>query len=183
MGTAMQMPRTLTLADLEQCGIWEEVGAAGGLYDGRIRARPDLVVASDPESVTGVFIVASDFTLADSSVLRGYSTTTPATLAALRGWFGGIGLLQPAIVLERGQVRFWFAEEPERPELLALYQLLERDADDVFPLEVNTRIELPPDQLTSARLNGFCFPRPTGFSTPFPALNRTLFGERLGYVR
>ena len=37
-----------------------------------------------------------------------------------------MGLLQPAIVLERGQVPFWFIEEPGRQAILALYDTLER---------------------------------------------------------
>jgi hypothetical protein len=180
---AMRTPRTLTPADLERCAIWEEIGTEGGPYEGRLRPRPDLAVAADPESETDLFVVATTFTLADSSLLRGYCTPAPVSVVGLRGWFRGIGLLQPAIVLERGQVPFWFLEKPVREEILTLYDTLERDAKQVFPIEFQARVEVPPDSFASGRLEGFCFPRRPPFVSPFPALNRTLLAERLGQIR
>jgi hypothetical protein len=179
----MRTPRTLTLEDLEQCAIWEEIGAQGGPYDGRLRPRPDLAVAADPESETDLFIVATTFTLADGSLLMGYCSPAPVAVVNLRGWFRGIGLLQPAIVLDGGQIPFWFREEPRRDQILALYDLLERDPTQVFPVEFQARVEVPPDSFASSRLDGFCFARRPPFVTPFPALNRTLLAERLGHVR
>jgi hypothetical protein len=179
----MRTPRTLTPDDLQRCAIWEEIGAEGGAYDGRLRPRPDLSVAADPESETGVFVVHTDFTLADGSVLTGYCSPAPVAVINLRGGFRGIGLLQPAIVLERGQVPFWFIEEPARQEILALYDTLERGPEQVFPIEFRARVEVPSDMFASARLEGFYFPRRPPFLSPFPALNRTLLAERLGHVR
>ncbi len=180
---AMRTPRTLTPDDLQRCAIWEEIGTEGGPYEGRLRPRPDLSVADDPESETGDFIVCTSFTLADGSVLTGYCSLAPVAVVNLRGWFRGIGLLQPAIVLERGQVPFWFLEEPRRQAILALYETLEHEPEQVFPIEFCARVEVPSEMFASARLEGFCFPRRPPFLSPFPALNRTLLAERLGHVR
>jgi hypothetical protein len=89
----------------------------------------------------------------------------------LRGWFGGIGLLQPAIVLERGQVPFWLPRKPDRREIGALYDALERTPEQEFPIGFRADVELPRDTFGSVRLKGFCFAR------------RTLLGVRLGRVR
>src|SRR6266545_5013096 len=161
---AMRTPRTLTPDDLQRCAIWEEIGTEGGPYEGRLRPRPDLSVADD-------------------SVLTGYCSLAPVAVVNLRGWFRGIGLLQPAIVLERGQVPFWFLEEPRRQAILALYETLEHEPEQVFPIEFCARVEVPSEMFASARLEGFCFPRRPPFLSPFPALNRTLLAERLGHVR
>ena len=179
----MRTPRTLTPDDLERCRIWEEVGAEGGAYEGRLRPRPDLAVAGDPESETGAFVVATDFTLADGSSLAGYCSPAPASVVDMRGWFRGIGLLQPAIVRERGQVPFWFRDEPDRMEILTLYDRLGRQPEHVFPIEFSARVDVPSDHFASGRLKGFCFPRRPPFLSPFPALNRTLLAAQLGQVR
>jgi hypothetical protein len=167
----MRTPRTLTIPDLERCAIWEDVGTEAGPCDARVRPRPDLSVAEDPESETGDFVVRTRFTLADHSVLTGYCSPAPIAVVNLRGWFGGIGLLQPAIVCERGQVPLWFPRRPARKQIGALYDALERTPEQVFPVEFRTDVELPGHTFGSARLRGFCFPR------------RTLLGARLGHVR
>jgi hypothetical protein len=86
-------------------------------------------------------------------------------------------------VLERGQVPFWFLKKPVREEILTLYETLGRDPEQVFPIEFQARVEVPPDSFASGRLEGFCFPRRPPFVSPFPALNRTLLAERLGQIR
>jgi hypothetical protein len=180
---AMRTPRTLMPGDLERCRIWEEIGTEGGPYEGRLRPRPDLAVAADAESETGLFVVATDFTLADGSSLTGYCTPAPASVVNMRGWFRGIGLLQPAIVLDHGQMPFWFLDEPSRMEILTLYDRLRRKPEQVFPIELSGRVDVPADHFASGRLEGFCFPRRPPFLSPFRALNRTLLAERLGQVR
>jgi hypothetical protein len=144
---------------------------------------PPRPLGRDPESETGDFIVRTSFSPADGSVLTGYCSLAPVAVVNLRGWFHGIGLLQPAIVLERGQVPFWFPEEPGRQQVLALYDTLERGPDQVFPLEFEVRVEVPRDTFASGQLEGFCFPRRPPFLSPFRTINRTLFAERLGHVR
>jgi hypothetical protein len=169
---------------LHRCNIWEEVGTGdGGPYGGRLRPRQDLAVADDPESETGLFVVASDFTLADGSSLAGYCTPTPVGVVNMRGWFRGIGLLQPAIVLDHGQVPFWFRDEPERTEIQTLYDRLQCQPQQVFPVAFEARVDVPSGHIASGRLEGFYFPRHRRFTTPFAALNRTLLAERLGEVR
>ena len=84
---------------------------------------------------------------------------------------------------ERGQVPFWFADEPAGQEILALYDVLERQAAHVLPIEFGARVEVPSGQFAGGRLEGFCFPRRPRFLSPFPALNRTLLAARLGQAR
>jgi hypothetical protein len=179
----MRATRTLTLNDLDRCAIWEEIGGERGAYESELRPRPDLAVAVDPESETGLFVVAADFLLADGSCLKAYCTPAPVSVLDMRGWFRGIGLLQPAIVAEREQVPFWFSDEPTGLEILALYDVLRRQAAQVFPLEFGARVEVALDEFAAGRLEGFCFPRRPPFLSPFPALNRALLGARLGQVR
>lgn len=179
----MRTPRTLTPDDLERCAIWEQIATEGGPYDGRLQSRPGLSIPADPEIETGDFIVRASFTLGDGSILTGYCSPVPVGVLDLRGWFRGLGLIQPAIVVERGHVPFWFVEEPGRHEVLALYDTLARGPEEVFPVEFGAGVELPSDMVASGRLEGFCFPRRPPFLSPFPALNRTLLAARLGHVR
>lgn len=173
--TELTTPRNLTLADLEQCAVWEDVSRESGDFrEARLRARPDLIVAADAESETGVFVVATDFSLADGSRVAGYCSPTPVAAATTRGWFRGLGLLQPTIAVERGQVPLWFDEEPSRSQVREDYGLLEREPDEVFPLEFRARAEPQSGELASGRIDGFCFARRPPFTSPFPLLNRTV---------
>ncbi len=180
----MRTTRALKPDDLHRCSVWEEVGTGdGGPYGGDLRPRPDLVRADDPESETGMFVVATDFTLADGGSLVGYCTPTPVAVVKMRGWLRGLGLLQPAIVLDDGQVPFWSKDEPEQMAIQALYDRLQRQPQQVFPATYEARVDVPSDHFASGRLEGFYFKRHPPFTTPFPALNRTLLAARLGKVR
>ena len=78
---------------------------------------------------------------------------------------------------------FWFRDEPDKMEILTLYDQLGRQPEQVFPIGFSARVDVPSDHFASGRLGGFCFPRRPPFLSPFPALNRTLLAERLGQVR
>ena len=53
----------------------------------------------------------------------------------------------------------------------------------MFPATYEARVDVPSDHFASGRLEGFYFRRHPPFTTPFPALNRTLLAGRLGKVR
>ena len=177
----LRLARTLTLEDFERSAIWEEIGSERA--NRRYRPRPDLGIADDPESETGSLIVATAFTLADRSVLAGYCSPTSVAVLNERIWLRGLGLLRPTIVLEHGQVPFWFDEEPSRDQIQALYARLERGAEQVFPIAFQARVPAPDNTFACGRLEGFYFARRPPFSSPSPLLNRTLLAERLGHVR
>jgi hypothetical protein len=80
--------------------------------------------------------VRAAFTLADGSKMQGYLTP------AVRG-NAGLGMLQPIIVTERGQVMFWCGLlAPDAQSLAQRYEMLGRDAARVFPLQVTSDVEL-----------------------------------------
>lgn len=126
----------LTLDDLSEFPVWEfkldEDGAEG---QDEATVRPHA--ASGPLDPAGrMFVVRAVFTLADGSKLRGY--LTPPVLG-----HEGIGTLQPIIVTDRGQVRFWCGTlAPDSKRLTRSYELLGKDAQRVFPLRFESDVEL-----------------------------------------
>lgn len=126
----------LTLHDLNTFPIWEfrlnEEGEAG---QDESTVRPHT--APGPLDPTErMFIVRAVFTLADGSRMQGYCTPPRRGDASL-------GTLQPIIVTERGQVRFWCGTAAPSPKRLAnSYELLEKDAKHVFPLRFESEVEL-----------------------------------------
>jgi hypothetical protein len=126
----------LTLDDLNKFPVWEfkldEDGAEG---QDEATVRPYLPSgALDPAD--RMFVVKALFTLADGSKMQGYFTP-PA-----RGQ-EGIGTLQPIIVTDRGQVRFWCGTAaPDSKRLAHSYALLGKDAKHVFPVQFESEVEL-----------------------------------------
>jgi hypothetical protein len=83
-----------------------------------------------------MFVVRAVFTLADGSKMRGY-VTPPGRGDA------NIGALQPIIVTERGQVRFWCGTTSPSPTRLARnYELFGKDPKHVFPVRFESDVEL-----------------------------------------
>ena len=83
-----------------------------------------------------MFVVRADFTLADGSRMQGYFTPPGRGDA-------GIGTLQPIIVTDGGQVRFWCGSSAPGPKRLAeSYGLLGKTAKQVFPLRFESDVEL-----------------------------------------
>ena len=126
----------LTLADLGQFPVWEfkldEDGAEG---QDEATVRP--YSPSGPlDPADRMFVVKALFTLADGSKMQGYFTPP------VRGQ-EGIGTLQPIIVTDRGQVRFWCGTAaPDSKRLAHSYELLGKDAQRVFPLRFESEVEL-----------------------------------------
>ncbi|HXR04808.1 MAG TPA: hypothetical protein VN836_08890 [Verrucomicrobiae bacterium] len=129
----------LTLDDLNQFPVWEfrlgEEGEAGEAGRDECTVRPFM--ASGPlDPADRMFVVRAVFTLADGSRMQGYCTPP------LRG-DNNIGTLQPIIVTDRGQVRFWCGTAaPDLKRLAHSYELLGKDAGRVFPVRFESEVEL-----------------------------------------
>ena len=126
----------LTLHDLETFPIWEfRLDEKAEHSQNESTVRP--CVESGPlNPVDRMFVVRAAFTLADGSRMRGYFTPP--------GWGdAGVGALQPIIVTDRGQVRFWCGTTaPDSKRLARSYELLGKNARQVFPLRFESEVEL-----------------------------------------
>jgi hypothetical protein len=126
----------LTLDDLGKHPIWEfrlDEKDKEGQDESTVRPYP----ASGPlDPADRMFVVRAVFTLADGSKMHGYLTPP------LRG-DNHIGTLQPIIVTNRGQVRFWCGTAaPDSKRLARSYELLGKDAGRVFPLQFESEVAL-----------------------------------------
>jgi hypothetical protein len=126
----------LTLDDLSKYPVWE--------FSLDEKGRDECTVRPyTPSGPLGpadrMFVVRSVFTLADGSRMHGYCTPPGQGNA-------GIGTLQPIIVTDRGQVRFWCGTAaPDKERLARSYELLGKDARRVFPLQFAPEVELVGD--------------------------------------
>ena len=133
----------LTLQDLSAFPVWEfkfDEDHNEGQDESSIRPH----TASGPLDPTDrMFVVRANFTLADGSKMQGY-LTPPG-----RGE-EGIGALQPIIITDRGQVRFWCGTmAPDSKRLAQSYERLGKSANEIFPAQFECEVEL-----TSGPLNG-----------------------------
>ena len=126
----------LTLHDLGTFPVWEFRLDEEG-EEGRDESTVRPYTASGPLDPTDrMFVVRAVFTLADGSRMQGY-ITPPGRGDA------GIGTLQPIIVTDRGQVRFWCGTAvPDAKRLARSYELLGKDAQHVFPVRFESDVEL-----------------------------------------
>ena len=126
----------LTLHDLGTFPIWEfRLGEEG--EEGRDESTVRPYTASGPlDPADRMFVVRAVFTLADGSRMRGYFTPPGRGDA-------GVGTLQPIIVTDRGQVRFWCGTAvPDAKRLAHSYKLLGKDAQHVFPVRFESDLDL-----------------------------------------
>jgi hypothetical protein len=137
----------LTLGDLNQFPVWEfRLGEEDKAVEaGRDECTVRPYTASGPlNPVDGMFIVRTTFTLADGTKLQGYCTPP------LRG-DNSLGTLQPIIVTDRGQVRFWCGTAaPDIKRLAHAYKLLGKDAGRVFPVQFESDVKLVGDPVTGS---------------------------------
>jgi len=126
----------LTPHDLESFPIWEfKLDETDEGSQDELTVRPYLV-AGPLDPADRMFVVRAVFHLADGSRMRGY-LTPPG-----RG-DTGVGALQPIIVTDHGQVRFWCGTSaPGQKRLAQNYQLLGKEAKQVFPLRFESDVEL-----------------------------------------
>jgi hypothetical protein len=126
----------LTLGDLGTYPVWEFRLDAEG-EEGRDESTVRPYFAPGPlDPAKGMFVVRAIFTLADGTQMRGYLTPPSRDDASM-------GRLQPIIVTERGQVRFWCGTATPGPNRLAQnYELLGKNAERVFPVRFESDVEL-----------------------------------------
>jgi hypothetical protein len=127
----------LTPADLDGHAVWEfaldEEGEAG---QDEATVRPcQPTGALDPSD--GMFVVRARLKLADGTQVRGY--LTPPVQGD-----SDIGTIQPAVVVEGGQVSFWCGTlAPEPSQVAASYARLGKSsASEVFPVRFESDVEL-----------------------------------------
>ena len=126
----------LTLHDLSTFPVWEFRLDEKG-EEGRDESTVRPYAAFGPlEATDRMFVVRAVFTLADGSKMQGYFTPPGRGDAS-------IGILQPIIVTDRGQVRFWCGTTaPGLKRLAHSYELLGKEAKHVFPLQFESEVEL-----------------------------------------
>jgi hypothetical protein len=126
----------LTLDDLSKFPVWEFRLDAEG-EEGRDECTVRPCKASGPlDPADRMFVVRAVFTLADGSKMQGYLSPPVRN-------DDSIGALQPIIVTDRGQVRFWCGTAaPDAKRLAHSYELLGKDARHVFPLGFESAVEL-----------------------------------------
>jgi hypothetical protein len=125
----------LTLHDLAAFPVWEfRLDEEGEEGRDESTVRP-FAVSGPLDSSDGMFVVRAVFTLADGSRMQGYFTPPQRD--------DTIGTLQPIIVTERGQVRFWCGTAaPGVKRLAQSYAFLGKDAKQVFPARFESDVEL-----------------------------------------
>jgi len=126
----------LTRHDLSTFPVWEFRLDEEG-EEGRDESTVRPYTASGPlDPADRMFVVRAVFTLADGSKMPGYFTPPG------RG-DSSIGTLQPIIVTGRGQVRLWCGKAaPDSKRLAQSYELLGKDAAQVFPIQFESNVEL-----------------------------------------
>src|SRR4051812_23572941 len=118
----------LTPADLERFPVWEyaldEEGEEG---QDETTVRP-FVATGKIDSADGPCMVRASFRLADGTAMAGF--LTPNAHAQI-----DLGMIQPVIVTDRGQVAFWCGViEPDASHLAECYSILGRTAHEIFPV-------------------------------------------------
>jgi hypothetical protein len=131
----------LTLDDLGKYPVWEFSLDEEGRDECTVRPY----TPSGPlDPADRMFVVRAVFTLADGSRMHGYCTPPDRGNAS-------IGTLQPIIVTDRGQVRFWCGTAaPDKERLAHCYELLGKDARRVFPVRFESEVELAGGPITGS---------------------------------
>jgi len=126
----------LTLDDLAKFPVWEfRLDEKDEKGQDESTVRP--YAASGPlDPADRMFVVRAVFTLADGATMQGYLTPPARGDASL-------GTLQPIIVTDRGQVRFWCGTAaPDSKRLARSYELLGKEAGRVFPVQFESEVAL-----------------------------------------
>lgn len=126
----------LTLEDLRTFPVWEfrlDEESDEGQDESTVRPYTESGPLDPAERM---FVVRAVFTLADGSRMEGYCSPP------LRG-DDSIGILQPIIITDRGQVRFWCGTTtPDSKRLARSYEWLGKDARRIFPMQFESDVEL-----------------------------------------
>ena len=120
-------------SDLGECPIWEHAldeEGDEGQDEATVKPRPDLATA-DPGA--GMLIARAELVANDGTRYDGY--VYPSHDGELRD-------VQPHIVTDAGQVRFWFgAFPPKEGAIEETYALLGTTAERLFPLTYRAVVE------------------------------------------
>jgi hypothetical protein len=122
--------------DFEAFPVWEfNLDETAGSAQDELTVRP--CVPSGPlDPADRMFVVRAVFTLADRSMRRGYVTPPGRGDAS-------VSALQPIMVTDQGQVRFWCGTAVPGPKRLARnYELIGKEAQEIFPLLFESEVEL-----------------------------------------
>lgn len=137
----------LTLEDLRRFPVWEFKLDEGGKGQDESSVCP-CTTSGPLDAAERMFVVRAVFTLADGSTMHGYCSPP------LRG-DDSIGMVQPIIVTECGQVRFWCGTAaPDAKRLARNYAWLGKDVDCVFPMQFKSDAEWVGRPITG-RVAGF----------------------------
>ncbi len=122
----------LTIDDLNRYPVWEfALDEEGETDQDEATVRPYPVNGALAPS-EGMFVIRARFTFADGTDHVGY--ITPASDSS------DLGTVQPQIVNANGQVGFWMGMR--KPTIEPFYAKLGKIADQVFPIEWTSEVEL-----------------------------------------
>ena len=119
----------LTIADFEIYPIWEFVREEDP------NSKDECTIKGNFENFDTLedsFFVKAKFILNDETVLSGY--VTPKS---------GLSSSQPVILIEDRRILFWHGTmKPTQNDLLEFYKILNKKAENVFPITWKTEIEV-----------------------------------------
>jgi hypothetical protein len=120
-------------SDLEEFPIWEHaIDEEGepGQDEATVKPRPDLETADPGE---GLLVARAELVADDGTHFDGY---------VYPSFDFNFGSIQPTIVTDVGQVNFWLGGFPPKPGALeSHYALLEKTANDLFPVRFRAVVE------------------------------------------
>lgn len=140
----------LTLADFDRFRVWEFALDEEG-EEGQDEATVRPYKFTPPLSPSaGMFVILSDFTLADGTHMQGY-------LTPLAQGTNDVSMSQPIIITEQGQVAFWYGIlKPSAETILGNYRLLTKTAAQVFPARFKSMVEMQ-GGIIEGTLDGFLY--------------------------
>ncbi len=95
-----------------------------------------------------MFIVQTNFLLADGTEMKGYLTPSPERK---------IGNIQPIIIVDNNQVSFWHGiQEPSKENISAYYKSLNKGSGEVFPITYKSMVTLTDGNLEGV-IDGFIY--------------------------
>jgi hypothetical protein len=126
----------LTAADFNAYPVWEFALDEEDV-DGQDEATVRPWRGAEPiDAADAMFVVRAAIQLADGTRLPGY--LTPGVQGDME-----IGTIQPTILADAGQIRFWFGiRAPGADTIAKAYAALGRSAGDVFPCRYTSHVAL-----------------------------------------
>ena len=138
----------LTISDIEEFPVWEFASDEEG-DDGQDEAtvRPlEFNAPLDPSD--GMFVVQSEFLLADGTKMQGYLSPAPKNELAY---------IQPIIITENGQIMFWYGiMKPLQEKITSNYSSLGKSSEQVFPLIFKSKVDILGGAIKGV-IDGFSF--------------------------